>query len=227
MRHRPSQEVLHGSPNRTPPIQDAGQPCDHVVVDPVAGTFLADGIYLGVPRLHAGTVTVQPTGVADVRTAVNFARDHDLLLAVKCGGHSTSGKSTCEGGMQIDLSRFRGARIDADERVAYVAGGSLLGELDHEAMAFGLALIALAAAPSFGVGIAAMVLVGASSGGFHALNGAVAATASVLPSSGRAMRCRNARPPAAVSDSGTLPPVACTSFRRVSRTGRLAPTAVS
>jgi FAD/FMN-containing dehydrogenase len=83
-------------------------------------------------------LVVQPTGAADVRTAVTFAKQHGLLLAVKCGGHSYAGKSTCEGGMQIDLSRFRGARVDPASRIAYVAGGSLLGELDHEAMALGL-----------------------------------------------------------------------------------------
>jgi FAD/FMN-containing dehydrogenase len=71
-------------------------------------------------------------------SAVNFARERELLLAVKCGGHSFAGKSTCNGGMQIDLSSFRGARIDPVARTAYIAGGSLLGELDHEAMALGL-----------------------------------------------------------------------------------------
>ncbi len=83
-------------------------------------------------------LVVQPSGAADVRTAVTFARQHNMLLAVKCGGHSYAGKSTCEGGMQIDLSRFRAVRIDPDARIAYVAGGSLLGELDHEAMSVGL-----------------------------------------------------------------------------------------
>lgn len=83
-------------------------------------------------------LVIRPTGVADIRTAVQFAGEHDLLLAVKCGGHSFSGKSTCDGGMQIDLSSFRSAQVDPSERVARVAGGSLLGELDHEAMAFGL-----------------------------------------------------------------------------------------
>jgi hypothetical protein len=83
-------------------------------------------------------LVVQPSGTADVRTAVSFAQQHQLLLAVKCGGHSYAGKSTCEGGMQIDLSRFRAVRVDPVTRTAYVAGGSLLGELDHEAMALGL-----------------------------------------------------------------------------------------
>lgn len=81
---------------------------------------------------------VQPTGAADVQSAVTFARERELLLAVKCGGHSFSGKSTCDGGIQIDLSRLRGVRIDRAARRAYVEGGSLLGELDHEAMAQGL-----------------------------------------------------------------------------------------
>ena len=81
---------------------------------------------------------VQPTGAADVRSAVTFARERELLVAVKCGGHSFSGKSTCDGGIQIDLSRLRGVRIDPTARRAYVEGGSLLGELDHEAMAHGL-----------------------------------------------------------------------------------------
>ncbi|HXV39896.1 MAG TPA: FAD-binding oxidoreductase [Steroidobacteraceae bacterium] len=81
---------------------------------------------------------VQPTGAADVQSAVTFARERELLLAVKCGGHSFSGKSTCDGGLQIDLSRLRGARVDPAARRAYVEGGSLLGDLDHEAMAHGL-----------------------------------------------------------------------------------------
>jgi FAD/FMN-containing dehydrogenase len=81
---------------------------------------------------------VQPAGAADIQNAVNFARERELLLAVKCGGHSSSGKSTCEGGMQIDLSSYRHARVDPKSRTAYIAGGSLLGELDLEAMALGL-----------------------------------------------------------------------------------------
>ena len=83
-------------------------------------------------------LVVQPTGVADIQHAVDFARERELLLAVKCGGHSYGGKSTCDGGMQIDLSTFRHARVDPRSRTAYVAGGSLLGELDRESMAHGL-----------------------------------------------------------------------------------------
>jgi FAD/FMN-containing dehydrogenase len=81
---------------------------------------------------------VQPSGAADIMQAVTFARERNLLVAVKCGGHSYGGKSTCDGGLQIDLSTFRSARVDPFTKTAYVAGGSLLGELDHEAMNFGL-----------------------------------------------------------------------------------------
>lgn len=81
---------------------------------------------------------IQPMGATDIRHAVDFARERELLLAVKCGGHSYSGMSTCDGGMQIDLSTLRHARIDTHTRTAYMAGGSLLGELDRESMAAGL-----------------------------------------------------------------------------------------
>lgn len=80
----------------------------------------------------------QVTGIADIRLAVDFAREHSLLLAVKCGGHSASGKSTCDRGMMIDLSPFRGVHIDPAARRARVTGGSLLGQLDHDTMAFDL-----------------------------------------------------------------------------------------
>jgi FAD/FMN-containing dehydrogenase len=80
----------------------------------------------------------QPTGTADVRAAVDFAREHSLLLAVKCGGHSFSGASTCDRGMMIDLSGFRSVRVDPAARRAWVAGGTLLGQVDQETAAHGL-----------------------------------------------------------------------------------------
>lgn len=81
---------------------------------------------------------VQPSGSADVRHAVDYARENGLLTAVKCGGHSTSGKSTCDGGMQIDLSSYRNVEVDRKNKIAHVAGGSLLGDMDHETMSHGL-----------------------------------------------------------------------------------------
>ena len=90
----------------------------------------------GIDRHPA--LIVQPSGATDIQNAVNFARERELLLAIKCGGHSYSGKSTCDGGMQIDLSTYRHARVDPKSRTAYIAGGSLLSELDRESMALGL-----------------------------------------------------------------------------------------
>jgi FAD/FMN-containing dehydrogenase len=84
-------------------------------------------------------IVVRPTGVADILTALQFAREQELQIAVRSGGHSIPGFSTCDGGMVIDLSSMRGVRVDPERRVARVNGGALLGELDHEAQAFGLA----------------------------------------------------------------------------------------
>jgi FAD/FMN-containing dehydrogenase len=77
-------------------------------------------------------------GAADVLQCVQFARAHDLLLAVRGGGHSLPGHSTCDGGLVIDLSPMRSVRIDPTHRRALVEPGVLLGELDREAQAFGL-----------------------------------------------------------------------------------------
>ncbi len=83
-------------------------------------------------------IIVQPKGMADVKNAVDFARESSLLVAVKCGGHSPSGKSTCNGGMMIDLSLLRNVRVDPNRQIAHVSGGSWLGDMDHDTMKFGL-----------------------------------------------------------------------------------------
>lgn len=82
---------------------------------------------------------VRCTGAADVTQAVNFARDFDLLVAVRGGGHSISGKAVCDGGIMIDLSPIRWCTVDPEARTARLGGGSLLGDLDHESQRFGLA----------------------------------------------------------------------------------------
>lgn len=82
------------------------------------------------------------TGASDVRRAVEFAREHQLLTAVRAGGHSFSGKSTCAGGLVIDLQQMQGVRVDPAAGRAYLEAGSLLGQLDHECAAFGLATTA-------------------------------------------------------------------------------------
>ncbi len=76
---------------------------------------------------------------ADVVNAVNFARAHSLLTAVRGGGHSLSGQSACDGGLMLDLSLMKEIRIDAQRRLANAQGGVLLGELDRKTQAVGLA----------------------------------------------------------------------------------------
>lgn len=94
---------------------------------------------------------VQATGAADVGYAIDFARAHRLLLAVKSGGHSDFGVSACDGGMMLDLSMMRGVRVDAGARRAWVAGGSLAGLVDHETHSHGLA-VPLGGNPTVGIG---------------------------------------------------------------------------
>lgn len=76
---------------------------------------------------------------ADVVAAVRFAREHDLLVSVRGGGHSVAGKSVCEGGLMIDLSLMKGIRVDLAKRTARAEAGLVLGEFDRETQAFGLA----------------------------------------------------------------------------------------
>jgi FAD/FMN-containing dehydrogenase len=78
---------------------------------------------------------VRPTSNDDVVAALRFAQDHELLVAVRCGGHSIPGFSTCDDGIVIDLSRIRGVEVDPEQRTARVRGGSLLAELDDAAQA--------------------------------------------------------------------------------------------
>ncbi|HYY82004.1 MAG TPA: FAD-dependent oxidoreductase, partial [Actinomycetes bacterium] len=85
-------------------------------------------------------LVVRCAGVADVLTALRFARSQDLLVAVRGGGHNFPGFGTCDGGIVIDTSPMKGIRVDPDARTARAQAGVLWGELDHETQAFGLAV---------------------------------------------------------------------------------------
>jgi FAD/FMN-containing dehydrogenase len=81
---------------------------------------------------------VRPRTTAEVATAIRFGRDHGLELAVRSGGHSAAGHSSCDGGLVVDLSAMRGVTVDPERRTARANGGALLGELDVAAQAHGL-----------------------------------------------------------------------------------------
>ena len=83
-------------------------------------------------------IVVRPANAADVVTAVRFGREQELPIAVRSGGHSIPGLSTCDDGIVIDLSLMRGAEVDGERRIASTGGGALLGELDDAAQAVGL-----------------------------------------------------------------------------------------
>jgi FAD/FMN-containing dehydrogenase len=83
-------------------------------------------------------VIVQCTGAADVIAAVNFARDLDLPLALKGGGHNVAGTALCDDGLVIDLSPMDAVHVDPDTQTARVQAGATIGDLDHETQAFGL-----------------------------------------------------------------------------------------
>lgn len=81
-------------------------------------------------------------GTSDVITAVNFAREHNLLISVKGGGHNSAGSAVCDDGIMIDLSLMRGVRVNRTNRTVLVAGGALLGDVDYETQLYGLAVSA-------------------------------------------------------------------------------------
>jgi FAD/FMN-containing dehydrogenase len=105
-----------------------------------------DPSYEDARRVWNGSITRFPAliarcaGVADVIEAVKFAKDNGLLVAVRGGGHSFPGLSVCDGGLVIDLSLMKGIRVDPEARTVRAQAGVLLGELDRETQAFGLAV---------------------------------------------------------------------------------------
>lgn len=82
---------------------------------------------------------VHCTGTADVVTAINFARKHDILVSVRGAGHNVAGDALCEGGFTIDLSHMKGVHVDWRAQTARAQPGVNLGDLDIETQLFGLA----------------------------------------------------------------------------------------
>src|SRR5262249_57764511 len=104
------------------------------------------GSYEGEGRVWNGETDRRPAvvarcaGVADVITAVQFARRTGIELAVRSGGHSFPGLSVADGSLVADLGPMKGIRVDPEARTARAQSGGLLGELDSETQRFGLAV---------------------------------------------------------------------------------------
>jgi FAD/FMN-containing dehydrogenase len=91
---------------------------------------------------HHPRLIVRCAGIGDVATAVRYARDHDLEIGVRCGGHNITGHAVPDGGLMIDLTALNRVRVDPARRLAWVQGGALLGSLDRATQAYGLATTA-------------------------------------------------------------------------------------
>jgi FAD/FMN-containing dehydrogenase len=107
------------------------------VLKPGEPGYSDNPIYNAMHRRRPALI-IRCSGTADVVDAVKFARQHGLLVAVRGGGHSVAGHSSCDGGLVIDLTRMRGVDVDPDARIVRVQGGALWGDVDRETQAFGL-----------------------------------------------------------------------------------------
>ena len=75
----------------------------------------------------------------DVIDSVNFARNNNLLVAIRGGGHNVGGSASCDGGIMIDLSKMKGIRVDPNAKTVQAQGGATWGDVDRETQVFGLA----------------------------------------------------------------------------------------
>jgi FAD binding domain/Berberine and berberine like len=125
----------------------------------LAGTAFKPGD-LDYERLRKGyaakydahpALVVHPANLQDVQATLSFVRSNGLPLAVRCGGHSYAGYSTCEGGIVLDMSGFRRIAIGVKKMSARVGGGALCGAVEIETAKAGVAT-ALGQCPSVGVG---------------------------------------------------------------------------
>ena len=102
--------------------------------------------YQAARSIWNGTVDKRPAlivecrGVADVIDAVNYAREQGLAIAVRGGGHHVAGSSLIEGGLVIDLTQMRAVRVEPAAGTVRAEGGALIGDVDRETQAFGLAV---------------------------------------------------------------------------------------
>jgi len=120
------------------------------------GYDAARKVYNGMIDKHPALIA-RCADMADVASAVGFARENGLTLAIRGGGHNGAGLGVCDDGLVIDLAPMNGVWVDPKSRTALVQGGCTLGELDHATHAFGLAVPAGVFA---GTGVAGLTLGG-------------------------------------------------------------------
>jgi UDP-N-acetylenolpyruvoylglucosamine reductase len=85
-------------------------------------------------------VVIRAAGAGDVIRAVNFAREHGLVLAIRGGGHNIAGNAACDGGLMLDLTPMKSVHVNPEKRTVCVEPGVTLADLDRETQTFGLAL---------------------------------------------------------------------------------------
>jgi FAD/FMN-containing dehydrogenase len=106
----------------------------------------SDADYNDVRAVWNGMIDKRPAliarcaGAADVITAVTFAREHNVRVAVRGGGHNAAGNGVCDDGLVIDLSLMKGIHVDPLRQTVRAEAGVTIGELDHETQAVGLAV---------------------------------------------------------------------------------------
>src|SRR6266850_4501817 len=121
-------------------VQELREAVQGEILTPADGGYLeASKVWNGAHDGRRPALIVRCSGAADVISAIGFARSNDLPIAVRGGGHSIAGFSTCDGGMVIDLSGMRAVQVDPAKRTARVGGGALLEQLDRAAQEYGLA----------------------------------------------------------------------------------------
>jgi FAD/FMN-containing dehydrogenase len=103
------------------------------------GYDAARAIWNGMVDRSPGLI-VRCDGASDVMRCIDFARERDLIVAIRSGGHNIAGNAVCDGGLMIDLSPMNFVRVDPGSRRAWVGPGATLGDVDRETQAFGLAV---------------------------------------------------------------------------------------
>jgi UDP-N-acetylenolpyruvoylglucosamine reductase len=109
------------------------------VIDPTHANYhAARKVYNGMIDRHPRFI-VKCVDVADVKAAVKFGIENDMLTAIRGGGHNGAGLGTCDDGLVIDLSRMKGIRVDPARKTVRVEAGCVWGDVDHATHAFGMA----------------------------------------------------------------------------------------